>query len=101
MLSPKYIHVKNGNTIRPADDAINLADHADSVYMVTYFQAYQKRTDVGTPSKTADTNGLSLHHSDIDWALSWNHPTTCPKKNINIPNIKYCINAFPDLFLMI
>ena len=25
MLSPKYIHVKNGNTIRPADDAINLA----------------------------------------------------------------------------
>lgn len=62
--SPSKNQVKIGNTIRPAEEPINLAVHADPVSSTTNFQAYQKATEVGTPSKKAAVQGLPDHHSD-------------------------------------
>lgn len=76
IVSPKKTQVKTGNTISPAADAKNLADHAEPVCNITYFQPYQKSTEVGTPSTTAENNALSFHHSDMFCAFNWNQPKT-------------------------
>ena len=88
MLSFKKTQVKTGNTINPAEDARNLADHADPVCITTYFHPYQNNTDVGTPNTTAENNALSFHHSDILCAFNWNQPSVCPTKNIANPITK-------------
>lgn len=63
--SSKNIQVKKGNMIRPAEEAMNLAVQAEPVSATTYFQPYQKRTEVGTPRTIAENRALSLHQLDI------------------------------------
>ena len=70
MVSPKKAHVKTGNTIKPAADAKNLADHAEPVCNMTYFQPYQNSIEVGTPKTTAEKIALSFHHSDMFCAFN-------------------------------
>ncbi len=60
MDSPKIAQVKTGNIIKPVQDAMNLADQAESVASTTYFQPYQNITEVGTPITTADNSALSF-----------------------------------------
>lgn len=64
MDSPNTYHVNMGNTTKPVQEPINLADQTESVASETICQAYQKATDVGTPINIADVNGLSDHHSE-------------------------------------
>ena len=66
MDSPSIAQVRIGNIIKPAQDAINLADHAEPVSSTTYFQPYQNNTDVGTPMTTADNKALSFQYSEND-----------------------------------
>lgn len=63
--SPNKNQVNTGNMIKPADDPINLAVHADPVSSTMNFQEYQKAIEQGTPSMNAAVIGLSFHHSEI------------------------------------
>ena len=62
--SPNKHHVKIGNNIRPVEDPMNLAAQTEPVSSAIIFHAYQKAIEVGSPIKTAETSGLSFHHSD-------------------------------------
>mgnify|MGYP004163539389 CR=1 len=56
--------------MRPAEDPINLAVHADPVSSTINFHEYQKATEHGAPSKKAVIQGLPDHHSDRYWAFN-------------------------------
>ena len=62
--SPNKNHVKMGKMIRPADEPINLAVHAEPVSSTMNFQEYQNATEQGAPRKKAAVHGLPYHHSD-------------------------------------
>tara|TARA_R110001606_G_scaffold3573_1_gene16024 strand:- start:424 stop:636 length:213 start_codon:yes stop_codon:yes gene_type:complete len=62
--SPNKNHVKIGKMIRPADEPINLAVHAEPVSSTMNFQEYQNATEHGMPKITAVSHGLLLHHSE-------------------------------------
>ena len=64
--SPRMNQVKIGKIIRPVEEAINLAVHAELVASTIIFQPYQKATDVGTPMITADKSALSFQYSEND-----------------------------------
>tara|TARA_R100000005_G_C4993183_1_gene200295 strand:- start:2317 stop:2577 length:261 start_codon:yes stop_codon:yes gene_type:complete len=68
--SPSIAQVNIGNMIRPAQDAINLADHADPVSATTNLQPYQNITEVGTPITTAESRALSFQYSENDWLFN-------------------------------
>ena len=70
IVSPKIAQVKMGNIIKPAQEAINLADHAEPVASTTSLHPYQNITEVGTPITTADNSALSFQYSEKDCALS-------------------------------
>lgn len=72
--SPRRNQVKIGNSIKPADEPMNLAVHTDPVASTIIFHAYQKEIDVGTPMTKAAVMGLFCHHSDKYCVFSWNHP---------------------------
>jgi len=65
MDSPNRNQVKIGNTIKPAEEPMNLAVQADPVSSTMNFQEYQNATDVGTPNKNAATHGLFDHQSEM------------------------------------
>lgn len=58
--SPKRNQVNIGNRIRPVEDPINLADHADSVSAATNFHAYQNKIEAGIPNNIADIRGFDF-----------------------------------------
>ena len=64
MDSPNRNHVRMGNMIRPAEDPINLAVHAEPVSSTINFQEYQNATEHGAPRRMAVIHGLPDHHSD-------------------------------------
>ena len=64
--SPNMAQVSIGKIIRPAQEAINLADQADPVSSTTNFQPYQNSTEVGTPITIAESNALSFQYSEKD-----------------------------------
>ncbi len=68
--SPRRNHVKIGNSIKPADEPMNLAVHTDPVASTIILQAYQKDIDVGTPIMNAAAMGLFCHHSDKYWVFN-------------------------------
>lgn len=70
MVSPNINQVSTGNIISPAEDAINLAVHAESVASTMNFQPYQNETEVGTPNNTADNRALSFQYSEKDCKFS-------------------------------
>ena len=72
--SPRIAQVSIGKIIRPAQDAMKRADHADPVDSTTIRQPYQNITEVGTPITTADSNALSFQYSEKDCTFNWNHP---------------------------
>jgi hypothetical protein len=58
MLSPNIYQVNTGKIMKPVQDPINLADHAEEVSSATNFQAYQNRIEAGKPNNTAARTGL-------------------------------------------
>lgn len=64
--SPNIAQVSIGKIIKPAQEAINLADQADPVSSTTNFQPYQNNTEVGTPMTIAESNALSFQYSVKD-----------------------------------
>ena len=63
--SPNRNQVSIGNMIKPAEDPMNLAVHAEPVSSTINFQEYQKAIEQGTPRVNAAHIGLSFHHSVI------------------------------------
>ena len=70
MDSPRRNHVRIGNIIKPAEEPMNLAVHADPVSSTINFQEYQKATEQGAPRSRAVVQGLPYHHSERYWAFS-------------------------------
>ncbi len=70
MDSPNINQVNIGNTTKPAEEPINLADQTEPVASDIYFQPYQNKILVGTPTKIADRIALSAHQSYIFCRLS-------------------------------
>ena len=70
MDSPSKNHVRIGNIIKPAEEPINLAVHAEPVSSTINFQEYQNATEHGAPKRKAAVQGLPYHQSDKYWALS-------------------------------
>jgi len=64
MDSPNKNQVKIGNNIRPAEEPINLAVHAEPVSSTMSLHEYQNATEQGAPRSKAVIHGLSDHHSD-------------------------------------
>tara|TARA_R100001510_G_C7637008_1_gene195022 strand:- start:1074 stop:1322 length:249 start_codon:yes stop_codon:yes gene_type:complete len=64
MDSPSSVQVKTGKRTSPVDEPMNLAVHTEPVASAVIRQAYQKSSDVGTPSMRAEASGLSFHQSD-------------------------------------
>lgn len=64
MDSPNKNHVSIGNMMRPAEDPINLAVHAEPVSSTINFQEYQNATEHGAPRSIAVIHGFPDHHSD-------------------------------------
>ena len=85
IVSPRRNQVKIGNTIRPAEEPINLAVQAEPVSSTINLQEYQKATEQGTPNRKAAVQGFPCHHSDRYCALSWNQPITWPRKTSIMP----------------
>jgi len=83
--SPSKNQVKIGNNIKPADEPINLAVHADPVSSTISLHEYQNATEQGAPRIKAVIQGLSDHHSDKYCAFNWNQPIACPRKTNAIP----------------
>ena len=68
--SPNKDQVKIGKTIKPAEDPINLAVHAEPVSSTINFQEYQNNTEHGTPNKKAAVHGLSDHQFETYCAFN-------------------------------
>ena len=68
--SPNINQVNIGNTTKPAEEPINLADHTEPVASDIYFHPYQNKILVGTPTKIADKITLLAHQSYIFCKLS-------------------------------
>ena len=66
MDSPRINHVRIGKIIRPVEEAINLAVHAELVASTIIFQPYQKAIEVGTPMIIDDKRALSFQYSEKD-----------------------------------
>ena len=64
MDSPRRNHVRIGNIIKPAEEPMNLAVHADPVSSTINFHEYQKATEQGAPNRIAVIQVLSDHHSE-------------------------------------
>ncbi len=64
MDSPNKNQVSIGKIIKPADDPINLAVHAEPVSSTINFHEYQNATEHGAPRRNAAVHGLPYHHSD-------------------------------------
>ena len=63
--SPNKDQVNIGKTIKPVDEPINLADHAELVSAAVNFHAYQNKIEAGIPNNTADMSGLVFQYSFI------------------------------------
>ena len=72
--SPKRCHVSIGKIIKPVEDPMNLAVHAEPVVSTIALYAYQKQIDVGTPKISAEVNDFPFHHSEINCAFKENQP---------------------------
>tara|TARA_B100000035_G_scaffold228005_1_gene196308 strand:+ start:384 stop:644 length:261 start_codon:yes stop_codon:yes gene_type:complete len=68
--SPRINQVRIGKIIRPVEEAINLAVHAELVVSTIIFQPYQKAIDVGTPMIIEDNSALSFQYSENDCKFS-------------------------------
>ena len=68
--SPSMNHVRIGNMIKPVEDAMNLAVHAELVASIIIFQPYQNATEVGTPMIIDDNRALSFQYSEKDCKFS-------------------------------
>jgi len=66
MDSPRINQVRIGKIMRPVEEAINLAVHAEFVAWIIILHPYQKATDVGTPIMTDDKRALSFQYSEKD-----------------------------------
>tara|TARA_R100001510_G_C7655530_1_gene214752 strand:- start:3994 stop:4278 length:285 start_codon:yes stop_codon:yes gene_type:complete len=74
IVSPSIYQVSIGKITKPVQEPKNLADQTEPVASDTNFQAYQKVTLVGTPTKMADNKALSAHHEYIFCKFSWYQP---------------------------
>tara|TARA_B100000282_G_C31678329_1_gene465489 strand:- start:346 stop:591 length:246 start_codon:yes stop_codon:yes gene_type:complete len=66
IVSPNRHQVRIGKTIKPAEDPMNLAVHAEPVASTIILYAYQKHTEVGMPIEIADNKALSFQNSEIN-----------------------------------
>ena len=85
ILSPKRNQVNIGKITKPALEPMNLAVQTEPVASETYFQPYQNKTLVGTPTRIAESIALSDHQSYIFCRLSWYQPIIWPKRKKRIP----------------
>lgn len=85
MLSPNKYQVNIGKITKPALEPMNLAVQTEPVASETYFQPYQNKMLVGTPTTIAENIALSDHQSYIFCRFSWYQPIIWPTKKNKAP----------------